>query len=119
MDIDTEFQEVNEHTYETVEEIANGGFKRTKNKHFRKRILHLQEILLKTIRSRVDEGKRWINKLTRGRAMPSSTARLTTGHSVWSSTSGQTDSAIKNIQSTTPASSAVSCTKKNQLTNEG
>ena len=58
MDIDTEFQEVNEHTYETVEEIANDGFKCTKNKHFRKRILHLQEILLKTIRSRVDEGKR-------------------------------------------------------------
>ena len=48
--------------------------------------------------------------------MPSSTARLTTGHSVWSSTSGQTDSAIKNIQSTTPASSSVSCTIKNQLT---
>jgi hypothetical protein len=54
MDIDTQFQEVKEHSYETVEEIdSNDGSKCTKNKHFRKRILHLQEILLKTIRSRV------------------------------------------------------------------
>ena len=54
MDIDTQFQEVKEHTYETVEEIDSiDGSKCTKNKHFRKRILHLQEILLKTIRSRV------------------------------------------------------------------
>ena len=54
MVIDTQFQEVKEHTYETVEEIdSNDGSKCTKNKHFRKRILHLQEILLKTIRSRV------------------------------------------------------------------
>ena len=44
--------------------------------------------------------------------MPSSTARLTTGHSVWSSTSGHTDSASKNIQSTTPASWSVSCTER-------
>ena len=36
--------------------------------------------------------------------MPSSTARLTNGHSEWSSTSGHTDSASKNIQSTTAAS---------------
>ena len=120
MDIDTQCQEVKEHSYETVEEIdSNDGSKCTKNKHFRKRILHLQEILLKTIRSRVvGWKKRRINKLTRGRAMPSSTARLTTGHSVWSSTSGHTDSASKNIQSTTPASWSVSCTKKVQLTIE-
>ena len=48
--------------------------------------------------------KKWINKWTRGRAMPSSTARLTSGHSGWSSTSGHTESASKNIQSTTAAS---------------
>ena len=119
MDIDTQFQEVKEHSYETVEEIdSNDGSKCTKNKHFRKRILHLQEILLKTIRSRVVGWKKRRNKLKRGRAMPSSTARLTTGHSVWSSTSGHTDSASKNIQSTTPASWSVSCTKKIQLTIE-
>jgi hypothetical protein len=54
MDIDTQSQEVKEHTYGTVEEIeSNDGSKCTKNKHFRKRILHLQEILLKTRRSRV------------------------------------------------------------------
>jgi hypothetical protein len=111
MDIDTQFQEVKEHTYEID---SNYGSKCTKNKHFRKRILHLQEILLKTIRSRVvGWKKRRINMLTWGRAMP--TARLTTGHSVRSSTSGHTDSASKNIQSTTPTGSSVSCTKKNQL----
>ena len=56
MDIDTQFQEVKEYTYETVEGIdSNDGSKCTKNKHFRKRILHLQEILLKTIRSRFVE----------------------------------------------------------------
>jgi hypothetical protein len=56
MDIDTQCQEVKEHSYETVEEIdSNDGSKCTKNKHFRKRILHLQEILLKTIRSRFVE----------------------------------------------------------------
>ena len=56
MDIDSQFQEVKEQTYETVDEIdSNDGSKCTKNKHFRKRILHLQEILLKTIRSRFVE----------------------------------------------------------------
>ena len=37
MDIDTQFQEVKEHTYETVEGIdSNDDSKCTKNKHFRK-----------------------------------------------------------------------------------
>ena len=61
MDIDTQFKET-----DTVEEFdSNDGYKCTKKKHFRKRILHFQEILLKTKRSR----KRGINELTRGRLM--------------------------------------------------
>ena len=104
----------------TVEVLdSNNCFKCTKNKHFRKRILHLQKILLQNIRSRfVGWKKRRINKLPRGRAMSSSTARLTTGHSVWSSTSGHTDSASKIILSTTQASWSVRCTKRNQFTIE-
>ena len=83
---------------------SNDGSKCTKNKHFRKRILHFQDILLKTKRSRVNGGKernQQVNKRKINAVFNYRTDFWSLGVILYI---GHTDNASKNIQSTTPAS---------------